>query len=142
MFALILRDASGAPVGFGNDVVDGFRISQGDRLVAFGDEAGDWDDAAKLLEFAQSDAVRAFRSANGQDLRIEFADGQANESSLTLARFYNLNNASLSATELATAAGQELADDVLAGILQDIVEDGQSVQTYLSRVYGGADLLV
>ena len=86
--------------------------------------------------------MRAFRSANGQDLRIEFADGQANESSLTLARFYNLNNASLSATELATAAGQELADDVLAGILQDIVEDGQSVQTYLSRVYGGADLLV
>lgn len=123
-YALYLDDRAGNDAGWGSDTINGFRIAQGDRLVAFNETAGFWDDPAQLLALAQSGFVNGARSRDGGDLVLTFAGGEAVESSLTLKGFFWDNERFLSAAEKATAKGAAISAANLAGILTDVVQDG------------------
>ncbi len=61
-FAVFLADRSGAAAGFGEDVIVGFNLAQGDRLAAFDETAGFWDDPAALLALTQAGAISGVRA--------------------------------------------------------------------------------
>lgn len=124
-FALFQTDRAGAAAGWGNDVVDDFRLAQGDRLLAFS-VSGLWDDPAQLLTAAQLDLVTGLRSGSGADLRLTFGAGTAAESSVTLRQFFAENAGQLSAAERGLVAGQDIGDALLAGLLEEVVADGAS----------------
>ncbi|WP_152046474.1 calcium-binding protein [Aureimonas psammosilenae] len=126
-FALFLEDRDGKAAGFGNDTINGFRIAEGDQLLAFNSKAGFWDNKADLASITQNGFVSGARSADGGDLTLFFAKGQANESSVTLKWFFWDNGQFLSNDERSTAFGQYIAADKLAGILEDVMQDGSSV---------------
>jgi predicted extracellular nuclease/2',3'-cyclic-nucleotide 2'-phosphodiesterase (5'-nucleotidase family) len=123
-YALFLHDRAGNDAGWGDDTINGFKIAQGDRLVAFSETAGFWDDPAQLLALAQAGLVSGARSQDGGDLMLTFAGSQAAESSLTLKSFFWDNERDLSAAEKATARGAAISAANLAGILANTVQDG------------------
>lgn len=133
-FALFLNDENGGAAGWGRDTVNGFRIAQGDQLLAFSAQAGDWDDAGYLGGLVDRGFVSGTRSADGGDLTLNFGNG-AGASSLTLKWFFWDNGDVLSDAERGTGFGQSIGKDNLVGILQDAVRDGGSVGV------GGTDFL-
>jgi hypothetical protein len=126
-YALYLDDRDGWAAGFGRDTINGFRIAEGDRLLAFNGQSGFWDDPAKLLDLAQSGGITGARSRDGGDLTLVFAEGAAQESTLTLKSFFWDNERFLSSSEKNAARGAELSATDLAGILQDVIRDGGEV---------------
>jgi len=123
-FALFLDDRAGAAAGWGNDVITGFRLSEGDRLVAFNPTAGFWDNEAELLALCQANFITGTRSSNGDDLLLSFAGGTPAASSLTLRDFFGNNSGQLSTGERDTARGRDISDENLAGILENVIQDG------------------
>jgi Ca2+-binding RTX toxin-like protein/3',5'-cyclic AMP phosphodiesterase CpdA len=123
-FVLYLDDRDGNAAGFGRDIIQGFRLAEGDRLIAFSSQAGFWDDVGRLREMAESGFVSGERSRDGGDLALTFAEGTERESSLTLKWFFWDNGGFLSASEKSTRPGAELAAGDLAGILEEVIQDG------------------
>ncbi|GGE06746.1 hypothetical protein GCM10011390_27290 [Aureimonas endophytica] len=126
-FALFLDDRDGKAAGFGHDTINGFRIAEGDQLLAFNPAKGFWDDKANLASLADSGFVSGARSADGGDLTLTFAKGQAAESSVTLKWFFWDNGQFLTDGERQTGFGQSIATDKLVGILEDVIQDGGTV---------------
>ncbi len=122
-FALYLSDRDGNAAGWGSDTINGFRMGQGDQLLAFNSDAGFWDDSVSLGELVDTGFISGARSADGGDLLLSFGAG-AEQSSLTLKWFFWDNSWYLSAAEKATANGQAIGRDNLVGILQDAIADG------------------
>jgi Ca2+-binding RTX toxin-like protein len=127
-FALYFTDAAGAAAGFGSDTINGFRIAQGDQLVAFDETAGFWDNPAQLAALTGNGSITANRSADGGDLVLHF-NGAA-PSSLTLKWFFWDNQAYLSPSEAQTGFGQALSSANTTGILADVIQDGASVGVF------------
>ena len=123
-FALFLDDRAGAAAGWGNDIITGFRLSEGDRLVAFNPTAGFWDNEAELLALCQANFITGTRSSNGDDLLLSFAGGTPAASSLTLRDFFGNNSGQLSTGERDTARGRDISDANLASILESVIQDG------------------
>jgi hypothetical protein len=122
-FALFLADRDGGAAGWGRDTIEGFRLSQGDQLIAFDATAGFWDDPAQLLAAVQADLVTGSRSADGGNLFLGFGSG----SSVTLRQFFVENAGQLSAAERGLAFGQDIGNAALAGLLQDVLQEGGSL---------------
>ncbi|MEH3118188.1 MAG: S8 family serine peptidase [Methylorubrum populi] len=126
-YALFFEDAEGGAAGFGHDTINGFRLAEGDQLLLFNETAGYWDDANTLSALIDGGQVRGMRSADGGDLTLTFAGGQAAQSALTLKWFFWDNAGSLSKSERGTAFGAEIRTADLTGILLDTIQDGASL---------------
>jgi Ca2+-binding RTX toxin-like protein len=131
-YALFLHDRGGNGAGWGNDTINGFRISEGDQLVAFNQKGGFWDDDSDLANLIASDFVNASRGTGGDagDLKLVLGSG-ATQSSLTLKWFF-WDNGSFGTT-IGNAA---VSDSQLLSILKAAVQDGATVGA------SGADYLV
>jgi VCBS repeat-containing protein len=125
-YALYLNDRAGAAAGWGNDTVNGFRLAEGDQLVAFNSKTGFWDDAGDLGGLIDSGFVSGNRSADGGDLKLTFGIG-AEKSTITLKWFFWDNASFLTSSEKATGFGQAVGKGDLIDILQKAVQDGGSV---------------
>jgi 2',3'-cyclic-nucleotide 2'-phosphodiesterase (5'-nucleotidase family) len=133
-YALFLLDRAGVEAGWGNDAIDGFRLSQGDQLIAFS-LTGLWDDPAQLLAAAQSNLVTGLRSTDGGDLRLTFGGGWAVASTVTLRRFFEENDKELTAAERGLARGADIADAALAALLEDVMRNGATGPDYLAQAH-------
>ncbi|MFC7737529.1 tandem-95 repeat protein [Roseomonas sp. GCM10028921] len=124
-YALYLNAQDGSAAGWGRDVVMGFRLAEGDQLVAFNSTAGAWDDLSFLkgLTAGATPFITGARSADGGDLNLDFHAGEAS-SSLVLKWFFWDNASALTASEKATSFGGAIGSDDLADILLKSVQDG------------------
>jgi len=122
-YALYLHDRDGNEAGWGNDVINGFRISEGDQLVAFNPTAGFWDDETSLASLITSGFVSGTRGTGGNagDLTLNFGTG-AVQSSVTLKWFF-WDNGSFGTTN----GSSSISNAQLISILKAAVQDGGSV---------------
>lgn len=124
-YVLFLNARDGSAAGWGSDTVMGFRMAEGDRLVACNGTAGAWDDLGFLqsLTTGGSPFITGTRSADGGDLKLDFHAGVAS-SSLVLKWFFWDNAGLLTASERGTAFGAAVGGDDLADILLKAMQDG------------------
>ncbi|MBM6593696.1 cadherin-like domain-containing protein [Microvirga pudoricolor] len=122
-YALFLDDRAGNAAGWGNDTINGFRIAEGDQLVAFNPKAGFWDNDADLTSLVASDFVNASRGTGGNagDLTLTFGSGPS-QSSVTMKWFF-WDNGSFGTTN----GSANVTDGQLLSILKAAVQDGASV---------------
>jgi Ca2+-binding RTX toxin-like protein len=122
-YALFLDDRAGNAAGWGSDTINGFRISEGDQLVAFNSKAGFWDNDADLNSLVSDDWVTAFRGTGGNagDLTLTFGKNAA-QSSVTLKWFF-WDNGSFGTTN----GNSAISDTQLVDILKAAVQDGGTV---------------
>ncbi len=122
-FALYLDDRAGSSAGWGDDTIHGFRIGEGDQLVAFNDVAGFWDDAEDIGALVDSGFVSGARTGDGGDLVLTFGSGAA-QSSVTLKWFFWDNAWFIQGDARSTPFGEVIARDALVSLLQVAVQDG------------------
>ncbi|MFC3126694.1 calcium-binding protein [Pseudoroseomonas globiformis] len=109
---------------FGNDVVTGFRIAEGDRVAGYD---GDWGSAGGLRAL-NGGTISVQRGSDAQDLVLTLKTGWT-VSTLTLDDFFALNPQHAGAPR-----GGAFSDDAALPILTAMVLDGDSSQAAIDRM--------
>jgi len=129
-FVLYLNTRDGSRAGWGSDVIENFRLAEGDELIAFDATSGFWDSVANVSRAVglpgSGSRIEASRGTGNDaaDLTLKFNAGTA-ASMLVLDNFYQTNAGFLTAAERTATPTEAALEQTVGRIIADgFAKDG------------------